>query len=67
MEELGDNMYNFQRYQAKELALAYMSGKSHDFSPQEFLQQVKKMEKSFDSLLRTGQEPSQREVLVKAF
>jgi hypothetical protein len=27
-------MYNFQRYNAKELALAYMSGKSHDFSPQ---------------------------------
>lgn len=60
-------MYNFQRYQAKELALAYMSGKSHELSPQEFLQHVKKMEKSFDALLKTGQEPSQRQVLVKAF
>lgn len=29
-------MYNFSRYQAKELALAYMSGKKHDLSPQEF-------------------------------
>ena len=25
-------MYNFSRYQAKELALAYMSGKKHDLS-----------------------------------
>lgn len=60
-------MYNFQRYQAKELALAYMSGKSHDFSPQDFLQQLKVMEKSFDALMRTGHEPAQRGVLVKAF
>ncbi|EFE95078.1 hypothetical protein [Serratia odorifera] len=58
-------MYNFSRYQAKELALAYMSGKRHDLSPQEFLQQLKNTEKSFDHLLKHGCEP--REVLVKSF
>lgn len=37
-------MYNFQRYNAKELALAYMSSKPHEFSPHEFLQQLKEVE-----------------------
>jgi hypothetical protein len=59
-------MYNFSRYQAKELALAYMSGKKHDLSPQEFLQQLKTSEKSFDYLLKHGSEQA-REVLVKSF
>lgn len=59
-------MYNFSRYQAKELALAYMSGKQHDLSPQEFLQQLKTSEKSFDYLLKHGSEQP-REVLVKSF
>ena len=58
-------MYNFSRYQAKELALAYMSGKQHDLSPQEFLQQLKTSEKSFDYLLKHGSEQP-REVLVKS-
>ncbi|MGQ8773946.1 hypothetical protein ACUTQ5_05825 [Serratia sp. NA_112.1] len=59
-------MYNFSRYQAKELALAYMSGKKHDLSPQEFLQQLKNSEKSFDYLLKHGSEQP-REVLVQNF
>ncbi|CAI0779542.1 Uncharacterised protein [Serratia quinivorans] len=59
-------MYNFSRYQAKELALAYMSGKKHDLSPQEFLQQLKNSEKSFDYLLKHGSEQP-REVLVQSF
>ncbi|CAI0941147.1 Uncharacterised protein [Serratia liquefaciens] len=59
-------MYNFSRYQAKELALAYMSGKKHDLSPQEFLQQLKSSEKSFDYLLKHGNEQP-HEVLVKSF
>ncbi|MBI3311461.1 hypothetical protein [Serratia quinivorans] len=59
-------MYNFSRYQAKELALAYMSGKKHDLSPQEFLQQLKSSEKSFDYLLKHGSEQP-REMLVKSF
>jgi len=59
-------MYNFSRYQAKELALAYMSGKKHDLSPQEFLQQLKSSEKSFDYLLKHGN-AQPREVLVKSF
>lgn len=59
-------MYNFSRYQAKELALAYMSGKKHDLSPQEFLQQLKSSEKSFDYLLKHGSEQP-CEVLVQSF
>ncbi|CAI0777127.1 hypothetical protein [Serratia quinivorans] len=59
-------MYNFSRYQAKELALAYMSSKKHDLSPQEFLQQLKSSEKSFDYLLKHGSEQP-REVLVQSF
>ncbi|CAI1092799.1 hypothetical protein [Serratia quinivorans] len=59
-------MYNFSRYQAKELALAYMSGKKHDLSPQEFLQQLKSSEKSFDYLLKHGSEQP-REMLVQSF
>lgn len=59
-------MYNFSRYQAKELSLAYMSCKKHDLSPQEFLQQLKSSEKSFDYLLKHGSEQP-REVLVKSF
>ncbi|WP_199634786.1 hypothetical protein JEM67_17390 [Serratia sp. PAMC26656] len=59
-------MYNFSRYQAKELALAYMSGKKHDLSPQEFLQQLKNSERSFEYLLKHGAEQP-REVLVKSF
>ncbi len=47
-------MYNFSRYQAKELALAYMSGKKHDLSPQEFLQQLTSSERSFEHLLKHG-------------
>lgn len=58
-------MYNFSRYQAKELALAYMSGKKHDLSPQEFLQQLKSSERSFEHLLKHGSEMP-RDVLVKA-
>ncbi|ATA18330.1 hypothetical protein EDC48_103103 [Gibbsiella quercinecans] len=60
-------MYNFSRYQAKELALAYMSGKKHDLSPQEFLRQLKITEKSFDHLLKTGVELPAHEVMVKSF
>lgn len=59
-------MYNFSRYQAKELALAYMSGKKHDLSPQEFLQQLKNCEKSFEHQLKYGTELL-HEVLVKSF
>ncbi|WP_025123369.1 MULTISPECIES: hypothetical protein [unclassified Serratia (in: enterobacteria)] len=59
-------MYNFSRYQAKELALAYMSGKKHDLSPLEFLQQLKSCEKAFDHLLKHGSELP-REMLVKSF
>ncbi|BFO10806.1 hypothetical protein FS595_14890 [Serratia rubidaea] len=58
-------MYNFSRYQAKELALAYMSGKQHDLSPQAFLQQLKQTEKSFDYLLKHGAEQP-REVMMKS-
>ncbi|AEX52475.1 hypothetical protein [Rahnella aquatilis] len=60
-------MYNFQRYNAKELALAYMSSKPHDFSPNEFLQQLKEVEKSFDTALRNPQQQPQNGMLVKAF
>lgn len=60
-------MYNFQRYNAKELALAYMSGESHDFSPQEFLQQLKEIERSFDAALKNPQQQPQNGMLVKAF
>lgn len=59
-------MYNFQRYQAKELALAYMSSKPHNLSPDEFLQQLKAAEKSFDNILR-DRLPRSSDVLVKAF
>ncbi|MEX2942172.1 hypothetical protein [Serratia fonticola] len=59
-------MYNFSRYQAKELALAYMSGKQHNLSPLEFLQQLKSCEKTFEHLLKHGTELP-REVLVKNF
>ncbi|MFZ4831882.1 hypothetical protein [Rouxiella sp. Mn2063] len=59
-------MYNFQRYQPKELALAYMSSKSHDYSPSEFLQQLKNTERAFDQMLKTGQVQN-RELLVKEF
>jgi len=47
-------MYHFTDYQAKELALAYMSGKTHNLSPQDFLQQTKDVEKSFSQLLKTN-------------
>ncbi|ORJ25641.1 hypothetical protein [Rouxiella badensis] len=47
-------MYNFQRYHSKELALAYMSSKSHDFTPEEFLEQLKKTEQTFENLLKHG-------------
>jgi hypothetical protein len=43
-----------------------MSGKKHDLSPQEFLQQLKSSEKSFDYLLKHGSEQP-REVLVQSF
>jgi hypothetical protein len=59
-------MYHFSRYQAKELALAYMSGKQHELSPLEFLQQLKAAEKSFDHLLKYGIEQP-HEVIVKNF
>ena len=66
IHRIEDTMYKFSRYQAKELALAYMSGKKHDLSPQEFLQQLKSSERSFEHLLKHGSE-MQREVLVKSF
>ena len=66
IHRIEDTMYNFSRYQAKELALAYMSGKKHDLSPQEFLQQLKSSERSFEHLLKHGSEMP-REVLVKSF
>ncbi|WP_413737601.1 hypothetical protein ACL2XP_05720 [Sodalis sp. RH21] len=59
-------MYNFSRFQAKELALAYMSGKAANLSPEEFFLQVRKAEKSFDSLIKGGQEQRVGE-LVKSF
>ncbi|WP_213989932.1 hypothetical protein [Sodalis sp. dw_96] len=49
-------MYTFSRYQAKELALAYMSSKQHVLSPGEFLQQMKKIERLFDDLLKQKSE-----------
>lgn len=66
IHRIKDTMYNFSRYQAKELALAYMSGKKHDLSPQEFLQQLKSSERSFEHLLKHGSEMP-RDVLVKGF
>lgn len=66
IHRIEDTMYNFSRYQAKELALAYMSGKKHDLSPQEFLQQLKSSERSFEHLLKHGSEMP-RDVLVKSF
>ncbi|WP_170975349.1 hypothetical protein [Martelella alba] len=45
-------MYAFNRYQAKELALAYMSSKQHMLSPAEFLSQIKKVERTFDDLIK---------------
>lgn len=59
-------MYNFQRYQTKELALAYMSSKVNDFTPEEFLAQLKKAEASFESLLKHGHDAGEG-FLVKAF
>lgn len=59
-------MYNFQRYHAKELALAYMSSKQQNLSPQEFLEQLKKTEQSFDNLLRLGYDVKS-ELVAKAF
>lgn len=66
IHRIEDTMYNFSRYQAKELALAYMSGKKHDLSPQEFLQQLKSNERSFEHLLKHGSEMP-RDLLVKSF
>lgn len=59
-------MYNFSRFQAKELALAYMSGKAGNLSPEEFFLQIRKVEKSFDSLLKQTQEQPTGE-RVKSF
>ncbi|WAT02627.1 hypothetical protein [Rouxiella chamberiensis] len=59
-------MYNFQRYHAKELALAYMSGKTHNYTPEEFLEQLKKTEQRFDGLLRHGHDVT-RGLVSKAF
>jgi hypothetical protein len=59
-------MYNFSRFQAKELALAYMSGKAGHLSPEEFFHQVRNVEKSFDSLIKHGQDFRTGE-LVKSF
>ncbi|XBS68753.1 hypothetical protein ABK905_19480 [Acerihabitans sp. KWT182] len=49
-------MYAFNRYQAKELALAYMSSKQHVLSPTEFLQQINKVERIFNELLKQKSE-----------
>lgn len=51
-------MYSFSRYQAKELALAYMAGRGERLSPAEFLQALVRAEKAFDHLLKHGREPS---------
>ncbi len=59
-------MYNFQRYHSKELALAYMSSKAHDFTPQEFLEQLKKTEQSFENLLKLGHDVKSG-LMMKAF
>lgn len=59
-------MYNFSRYQAKELALAYMSGKAAQLSLVEFLQAVKQAERNFDYLLKHGEEEN-RHLTVKSF
>jgi hypothetical protein len=59
-------MYTFQRYQSKELALAYMSSKAHDFTPEQFLQELKRTEKSFENLLKQGQDIGSS-MVVKAF
>ena len=64
IHRIEDTMYNFSRYQAKELALAYERQK-HDLSPQEFLQQLKSSERSFEHLLKHGSEMP-RDLLVKA-
>ena len=58
-------MYNFSRYQAKELALAYMSGKTRSVAAR-VLQQLKSSERSFEHLLKHGSEMP-RDVLVKSF
>ncbi|MFT4465591.1 MAG: hypothetical protein ACMX3H_14095 [Sodalis sp. (in: enterobacteria)] len=49
-------MYNFSCYQAKELALAYTTGRSEHLSPEEFLQALIRAEKAFDHLLKHGRE-----------
>ncbi len=59
-------MYNFQRYHSKELALAYMSSKAHNFTPQEFLEQLKKTEQSFENLLKLGHD-AKKGLMTKAF
>ncbi|EIC86257.1 hypothetical protein [Serratia sp. M24T3] len=59
-------MYNFQRYHSKELALAYMSSKAHDFTPQEFMEQLKKTEQSFENLLKLGHDVKNG-LMAKAF
>lgn len=51
-------MYNFPRYQAKELALAYITGRAERLSPAEFLQALVRAEKTFAHLLKHGREPS---------
>lgn len=60
-------MYNFSRYQAKELALAYMSGKSSGLTPEEFFQQIMAAERSFESLLKSGVERPAKGVLARSF
>ena len=58
-------MYNFSRYQAKELALAYMSGKSTICRRRSFAA-AESSERSFEHLLKHGSEMP-RDVLVKSF
>jgi len=43
-----------------------MSSKAHDLSPEEFLEQLKKTEGSFDNLLKHGHDVKSG-LLVKAF
>ncbi|WP_308823941.1 hypothetical protein [Sodalis praecaptivus] len=59
-------MYNFSPYQAKELALAYMTGRSERLSPAEFLQALIRAEKAFDHLFKHGREQP-ADLAVKLF
>lgn len=55
----GINMYQFNHYTAKELALAYLTGIDHRLTPHEFLLELKRQEQCFTKILNELQNSPQ--------